>query len=256
MTAGDRERRRIASPIWLLSALAWGALLAGAMGVAGLSHCEAMAADSVTDVLRALLAANPVSSLATGWALMLIAMMSPTLIAPLAHVHRRSFKHRRLRSISLFVFGYGSVWIAAGAALSTLQLMAMAWAPHSLWPAVAAALVAGVWQCSPLKQLCLNRSHNHTELAAFGIAADRDALGFGLMHGVWCVGSCWALMLVPMLLVHGHMLAMVAVSIVMIGERLEHARPLGWRLRGPGKLMRIAMARTRMMVSPRQSAGA
>jgi predicted metal-binding membrane protein len=247
MSARDREYRRVAFPVVLLSALGWVALVAGSVGLTDLTHCHAMGEVSATDSLRAMLASNPVPSLATGWVLMLIAMMSPTLIAPVLHVYRRSFRHRRLRSILLFVLGYGAIWMAAGAVLTALQLILSAMAPHSYGPAVAAGLLALVWQCSPLKQRCLNRGHNHSELAAFGAAADRDALVFGITHGGWCVGSCWALMLLPMLLVQGHMLMMVAVTIVMVGERFESPGPLRWRLRGPGKLFRIVLAQTRAM---------
>jgi predicted metal-binding membrane protein len=252
MSASARERRRVASPILLLSALGWIALLAGSTGMTGLSHCQAMGSASTVDSLRALLAMNSIPSLMMGWALMLIAMMSPTLIAPVLHVHQRSFRHRRLRSIALFALGYTAIWMVAGAVLLTLQWVLNALAPQSYWPAIVAGLVALLWQCSPMKQRCLNRGHNHSELAAFGVAADRDALGFGITHGVWCVGSCWALMLFPMLLAQGHTIMMMAMTIVMVGERLERPSPLRWRLRGPGRLLRIAVAQIWLMALSRQ----
>ena len=113
--------------------------------------------------------------------------------------------------------------------------------------------MAFVWQCSPIKQRCLNRSHNRRELAAFGIAADLDALRFGITHGAWCVGSCWALMLFPIMVSQGHIAAMAAVSFVMLSDRLEQPRPLRWRLRVPGKLMRIVVPQTRIRLQGMQS---
>jgi predicted metal-binding membrane protein len=193
-----------------------------------------------------LLAMNPISSMMAGWALMLVAMMSPTLITPIRHVIERSFKRRRARSVTLFVVGYAAIWMAAGVVLLAAMLMLNVLVPQSYFPAVGVGIIALVWQCSPIKQRCLNRSHNHRELAAFGIAADLDALRFGVMHGVWCVGSCWALMLFPMLLSQGHFAAMAVVTVVMISERLEQPRPLSWRLRFPGKLMRILVAQSRI----------
>jgi predicted metal-binding membrane protein len=252
MTADQRERRRIAGALLLASAVGWTALLSGPWGEAGLAYCRSMGMTWTWPSFRALLAISPLSALALDWTLMLVAMMTPTLIAPVLHVHRRSFKSRRIRSIALFALGYAAVWMAAGVVLVTVQLMANASAPEAVWPAATAALLALVWQCSPLKQRCLNRSHNHSELAAFGLAADRDALGFGLTHGAWCVGSCWALMLLPMLLGHAHLAAMIVVTIVMIGERLEAPAPLRWRLRGPGKLMRIVIAQMRQMLPGRR----
>jgi predicted metal-binding membrane protein len=199
-----------------------------------------------------LLAMNPPSSLAAGWAVMLLAMMLPTLIAPIGHVVERSFKSRRARSVILFVIGYAAIWMMAGIVILAVQLALNVIAPQSYLPAAAVGLIAFLWQCSPIKQRCLNRGHNHRELAAFGMAADRDAFSFGITHGLWCVGSCWALMLFPMLVAQGHLAAMAAVSFLMISERLEEPEPLGWRLRLRGKLMRIAIAQTRIRLHPQR----
>jgi predicted metal-binding membrane protein len=193
-----------------------------------------------------MLAMNPVSSLIVGWALMLVAMMSPTLIAPIRHVIERSFKRRRARSVMLFVAGYAAIWMAAGAVSMVAVLIFNLLLPQSFLPAAAVGIIAFVWQCSPIKQRCINRGHNHRELAAFGIAADLDALRFGISHAVWCFGSCWALMLFPMVLSQGHFAAMALVTYVMTSERLEQPTPLSWRLRFSGKLMRIAVAQTRI----------
>jgi predicted metal-binding membrane protein len=144
------------------------------------------------------------------------------------------------------VAGYAVIWMAAGIVLLAAVLLLSLFLPQSYAPAIGVALIALVWQCSPIKQRCLNRSHNHRELAAFGLAADLDALRFGITHGVWCVGSCWALMLFPMLLSQGHFAAMAVVTLLMTSERLEQPRPLNRRLRFSGKLVRIAIAQTRI----------
>src|SRR3546814_20852665 len=64
--------------------------------------------------------------------------------------------------------------------------------PMSYIPALVVGIIALVWQFSPVKQRCLNRGHDHRPLAAFGWRAHRDALLFGSVHGIWCVGSGWA----------------------------------------------------------------
>jgi len=109
-------------------------------------------------------------------------------------------------------------------------------------PLALVALIAVIWQSSPIKQRCLNRNHAHTELAAFGWAADLDALRFGWRHGVWCFGSCWALMLLPMLISRGHIAAMAAVTLWLFAERLERPTPPQWRWHGPDKALRIVIA--------------
>ena len=249
MILSSRERARINIPILLVSLLAWMMLLVDPRSIMTLTHCPVTDSGASAASLQMLLAMNPPASLLAGWALMLVAMMLPTLIAPIGHIVKRSFKHRRAWSIALFILGYVAIWMATGGVLLSVRLALSLLVPLSFVPAVVVGLVAFVWQCSPVKQRCLNRNHNHRELAAFGLAADLDALRFGITHGVWCVGSCWALMLFPMLLPEGHLAAMAAVSFLMISERLETPQPLSWRLRLRGKLMRIVIAQTRIRLN-------
>jgi predicted metal-binding membrane protein len=141
------------------------------------------------------------------------------------------------------------IWIAAGGGLMPMALAIAALAPHPFMGAAAAIAAAFLWQCSPIKQRCLNRCHAQPELAAFGRAADVDALRFGARHGLWCVGSCWALMLVPVLLPRGHLVAMAAVTVLVAAERLERPRLPSWRPRGLGKAARIVAWRARAMAA-------
>lgn len=201
--------------------------------------------------LQMLFAMNSPGALAAGWALMLVAMMSPLLIPPIWYIRIRSFTHRRARSVLLFVAGYGAVWMTVGAVLLMMALAINYFAPQSYLPAIGVALIALVWQFSPVKQRCLNRCHAHTALAAFGTAADVAALRFGTSHGIWCVGSCWALMLFPMLLPQGPLLAMAVVTVLIFSERLEQPRPPSWRFRGMGKAIRIMVAQAQIQLQAR-----
>ncbi|MGO9339445.1 MAG: DUF2182 domain-containing protein [Terracidiphilus sp.] len=185
------------------------------------------------------------ASLAAGWALMLAAMMSPALIQPVRHIQLRSFVRRRVRLVTLFVLGYVAIWMGIGCVLLVFQLLIAIIAPQSWLPVGVVLLLAIVWQCSPTKQRCLNRCHAHLELAAFGPAADFGALRFGVIHCLWCAGSCWALMFASMLLPRWHIVAM-AIAAALIGcERLERPQQPRWRLRGLGKVTRFVRARAR-----------
>jgi predicted metal-binding membrane protein len=246
MTMSSRRSTRINFLILLVSAIAWVMLLVNPGSIISLAHCPVTDSGASMASFQMLLAMNPMSSMAAGWGLMLVAMMSPTLIAPIGHILERSFRRRRARSVALFILGYAVIWMIAGGVLITSKLLMSLLAPQSYLPAAVVGLIAFIWQCSPAKQRCLNRGHNHRELAAFGIAADLDAFRFGITHAIWCVGSCWVLMLFPMLLSDGHFAAMAAVTFIMISERLEPPRPLGWRLCLRGKLMRIVVAQTRI----------
>jgi predicted metal-binding membrane protein len=114
-----------------------------------------------------------------------------------------------------------------------------------------AAAAAMAWQVSPGKQWCLNRCHRQPSLAAFGAAADRDALEFGLTNGLACVGACWALMFLPLFAGDGHFVMMLAVALFVFAERLESPAPPAWRWRGAGKALRIITAQARLQLTTR-----
>jgi predicted metal-binding membrane protein len=239
MIYNAKEYARLRNAVLTISLSAWIIIL---IGPHALSCC---AAKGSARSLETMFAASPAASLIMAWTLMLIAMMSPTLVPPIYHVRISSFARRQGRSIALFVAGYGAVWLAAGGVLVAAELAATWLAPQSYLPAAVAGLIALVWQASPWKQRCLNRCHSHRPLAAFGIAADWDAIRLGLEHGFWCTGSCWATMLCPMLLPQGHLVAMAAVSALMFCERLDPPRTLSWRWRGFGTVSRYLSLRLR-----------
>jgi len=248
MTYDARELARVRNPVLLLSGLTWILLLAGPFGMVGHAHFHAARSGAMPLGMsfRTLLAMNPPATLAANWLLMLVAMMAPVLIPPIRHIRQRSFRRRRARATALFVAGYAAIWMAVGAVALAIELAVKLFAPQSYLPAAAVLLLASVWQFSPIKQRCLNRCHANTAIAAFGAAADLDALRFGLRHGIWCAASCWALMLFPLLLPRGHTVAMVAVAFLIFSERLERAMPPSWRWRGLGSVTRIAIVQTRM----------
>ena len=243
-----REFARVRNTLLLVTAASWVLLLAGQSGMHMLAHCPAASCEATTfpASLQMLLAMNPPASLAAGWALMLAAMMLPVVISPLDYIRLRSFANRRVRSSALFLAGYFAIWMAAGGVLLAIEIAVKLLAPQSYLLAAVAVLIAFVWQVSPIKQRCLNRCCAYPVLSAFGGAADFDALRFGITNGAWCAGSCWALMLVPMLLPQGHLLGMAIVALLIFSERLEEPGPLCWRWRGFGRATRIVIAQAQM----------
>lgn len=239
MTRAARERSLVRTPVLLVSAVAW---ILMAVLPEGAAPCCAPHASS----LATMLARYPLSSMASSWALMLIAMMLPLMVAPVRHVRDRSFARRRWRATALFIAGYLLVWMLGGVGLWPVALTIRNLADGSTLPVIGAACVVATWQTSPPRQACLNRLHAHPHLSAFGLAADVDPLRFGLAHGAWCLGSCWALMLLPMLLGRGHIAAMVAVSLWVWGEQLEGATAPRWSLRIPTRAMRMVLAQAQM----------
>ena len=165
------------------------------------------------------------------WFLMLLAMMSPLLANAIHHLWARSLSRRRIRAIILFTVAYITVWMLVGAVLMLIaeQLKVLS----SFWEGAAFAtslVIALVWQASPWKQSCLNRCHLQPRLSAFGIAADRDCLRFGLVKGLFCVGTCWALMLLPLVVVSAGLPLMLVIGLFMLLEQYRPARPAQWRI--------------------------
>ena len=171
------------------------------------------------------------------WAIMMVAMMVPSA-APMILLHARIDKapsqHRRTIHTLLFALAYLLVWggFSAAAALAQAVLVsagtvsAMALAVGDRILAAALLFVAAAYELTAAKRLCLDKCQapmifilKHWKPGAAG------ALQLGLTHGLYCLGCCWALML--LLFVGGVMnLAWVALlGIIVLGEKLA---PPGW----------------------------
>lgn len=142
------------------------------------------------------------------WSVMMVAMMLPSAL-PMVRLFVRSSRRsasamRATLLTGTFVAGYLLVWTAfsAGAALlqALLRSRALLGPEMSLqhpWLAAAVLLVAGVYQFTRLKHACLSHCQSPLEfiLTQWREGA-RGAMSMGLRHGLYCVGCCWALMLV------------------------------------------------------------
>jgi predicted metal-binding membrane protein len=211
-----------------------------------IEHCHVSDSGPSAASLEMLLEMNPISSQLLGWGLMVVAMMLPKLTIPILHIYSSSLKRRRLSLSMLFVSGYLAVWMIVGVVMISVILVLHLFMPGSYLPAIGMGLVAIVWQFSPLKQRYLNRGHEHRILPAFGWTANRDALLFGVTHGIWCVCAGWAIMLFPMLLPVGHNFAMLVVTGIMLSEHLEHPKVPRWRIDFQAKLFRIIIAQAQI----------
>lgn len=235
--------------LWLLVTgttilVAWALLMFGSSVFSLPAFCSARgwSAPPLSASLELALLVNSPGKLATGWTLMVLAMMLPLAIGPLWHVRERSFARRRGRSTALFVAGFVAVWMLAGVILQTVALLARLMVPEPLACLGLAVAVALLWQVSPVKQRFLNRCHQRPPLAAFSFAADLDAFAFGVRNGAACAGVCWASMLAMLLTGQGRLPAMVVVTLFSLAEAIEDPAPLAWRWRGGAKALRILAA--------------
>lgn len=233
-----------------ISILVWLVLIINPGHILGMKHCHVSTSGLSTVSFQMLLEMNPVSSQLIGWGLMVIAMMLPKLILPIQFIYIQSLKRHRFLNALLFVLGYITTWMIVGVFMIGIIMFSNLWMPMSYIPALIVIFIAIIWQYSPIKQRFLNLGHNHRILSAFGLYSMRDSLSSGFSHGISCVGAGWALMLFPMLLPYGHILAMIIITFIMIAEHLEHPRIPEWGFNPRLKLIKIIIAQTKIKLMP------
>jgi predicted metal-binding membrane protein len=148
------------------------------------------------------------------WTAMMAAMMLPSA-APIVLLYGR--RSNALNS-TLLMAGYVLVWAAVGLVAYELSMRIMDPADG----AVAAVLIAaGLYQLTPLKSACLKRCRSPLDFLVTHWRGGRTgALRLGAEHGAYCVGCCWALMLV--LVVAGAMglVWVIAIALAVAAEKL------------------------------------
>ncbi len=179
---------------------------------------------------RFLIATNPPSTILQLWLIMLAAMMTPLIAAPMAYVRASSLVARRWRAVAIFLSGYFGVWT-----LAAVPVLAIAFALRLLAGGVAAAALAAcgialLWSACPYQQAARNRGHRLRRIGLFGVQAVCDSFLFGARLGAWCLLSCWAWMLVPLFASRAHLLAMLAVTTILMAERLQGPGVPHWRI--------------------------
>jgi predicted metal-binding membrane protein len=175
------------------------------------------------------------------WVAMMAAMMFPAA-APMVVMYGR-MQRRQPVTVALFTGSYIALWIAFGALAFLLGALVEDQASRSEWVATNWAraggvllVLAGIYQLTPLKDLCLR--HCRTPMA-FVMSHWRDgragAVRMGVTHGLYCMGCCWLLFLVLVPLGVMNVAAMVAVAFVVFAEKVM---PWG---RGFGRVAAVAM---------------
>jgi predicted metal-binding membrane protein len=147
------------------------------------------------------------------WVVMMIGMMTPS-VAPMVLLYvaiarqeraRRASDHTHFASAGWFLAGYLLTW-SAFAFAATLAQWLLEWRAW-ITPMMAgtgrvlgglALIAAGLYQWLPVKQACLYSCRaplafvqRHGGFQPTG----RGSLRLGVLHGLDCIGCCWALML-------------------------------------------------------------
>jgi predicted metal-binding membrane protein len=195
-------RRQTTGALVLASALAWGFVLFGPDGMG----------------------AGPVTFVAA-WGAMMAAMMLPSA-APLVLLYSRGGPARATAALTA---GYLLVWTLAGVpAYVAHELLPMAVGPVAL-------AAAGVYQLTPLKTVCLKGCRTPGDFLVQ--RWDRSAIRLGIEHGAWCLGCCWALMAVLVLVGSMGLLWVVGVAALVAVEKLNRHGVAFARLTGVALLI-------------------
>jgi predicted metal-binding membrane protein len=253
--AGDSAARGRASigaarvrgvPVVVLAAIAaaWvAAIAAQASGAAGVVHHDEVLADGPPPASAVLL-------FLAGWQVMTAAMMLPSSL-PLLRMFAAASAPApgRGRALAAFLAAYALIWSAFGtlafagdAALHAL-VNATPWLEAHEWaigPSV--LMLAGAFQFSSLKDACLRACRHpasfmnrHYRRGAAG------AFELGWRHGAFCVGCCWALMLVMFALGVASLIWMALLTALMVHEK---TRPSGARTVPLTGVMLLALGST------------
>jgi len=170
------------------------------------------------------------------WQVMVAAMMLPSslpMVRLFTHAARRQEHSGRI--VAAFLGGYALVWAACGGAAFAADVAvhraggAVGWLDSHPWLAPAAALAgAGAFQFSGLKDRCLDQCrHPGPFLMRHYRRGARGGFDLGRRHGLFCIGCCWALMALMLVMGAASLVWMAGLGAVMYYERAgRHGRRL------------------------------
>ena len=185
------------------------------------------------------------------WSVMMIGMMTPSA-APMILIYARVARHASARGTpfapsAFFYLGYLLAWTGF-ALLATLSQWALEWA-LLLSPMMASSsplfgglllVVAGLYQWTPLKYACLSQCQSPLVFIQRhgGFRGERKAaFSLGLRHGIYCIGCCWALMILLFVAGVMNLLWIAALATLVLAEKLIPGRLLQ---RGAGVALIVA----------------
>jgi predicted metal-binding membrane protein len=179
------------------------------------------------------------SAFVAAWAVMMAAMMLPSalpMIGLYAATQRRPSAAVGVpgASVAVFTLVYLALWAATGVPLYFASVALSAITPDARACGVAVVLVvAGVFQFSPLKHRCLRQCRGPLVfmLGHWGVGW-RGTLSLGWAHAVYCLGCCWALMVVLVAAGAMGLVWVLFVAALVVAEKILPGGP--WIARAAG----------------------
>lgn len=187
------------------------------------------------------------------WWVMMIAMMVPSA-APMILLYARVFRHGQSRGqitealvpTAFFAGGYLACWLGFSALATATQFaLERAGLVHGMWMwstnrwlTAGLLIAAGLFQLTPLKAACLDHCRSPASFLSLNWRPGRSgALRLGLVHGTYCLGCCWALMLLLFAAGIMNLVWIAGLSILVLVEKIA---PFGARLASPISALLIA----------------
>lgn len=180
------------------------------------------------------------------WAVMMGSMMLPSAI-PVLLIHRRISAKRDPKTQNAgrwFLSGYLLTWAMFSMAAATLQWVFQRADVLSHMLRIQAPLVsggillaAGFFQLTPLKAVCLRKCRTPMGFFLTEWQPGRaGAFHMGLKHGKYCVGCCWAIM---MILFVGGVMSLSIIAVLSGIVALEKLAPRGEEISRSGGVLLI-----------------
>ncbi len=232
----DRLAISVAAALLTLAAVSWLAsyylmpLMAGAgmmsMGVAGIVSSLSFSSVGIFEIV---------------WVIGMAAMMFPAMIPIVLFYNKVATKQEsnpflaRVVGTPLFLSGYLIMYavLGIGAYLAVYEGINLSMgfsdlATLAILASSAILIITGVYQFTPLKSRCL--SNCASPIGFFAVHLQKGMVGsvrMGLRHGIYCVGCCWAFMLV-MLAVGAMSIPVMAVLAGVIAVEKVVVRGAAW----------------------------
>jgi predicted metal-binding membrane protein len=218
-----------------LIALAWLTLTVWEQSPYGryLDHGEWLQSGFAAIVCRELPAGSvllPALFYVAGWALMIVAMMLPTTLQLLAIFARLTAgRADGWLLLTLVIVGYLLIWTVFGlvAHAADMGLQAIVanngFLSFNGWIiSVILLAIGGIFQFTRFKYHCLDKCRTPFSFVNEhwrGRAEWRQSFLLGVHHGLFCVGCCWAIMLLMFFLGTGSVGWMLGIGAVMAIEK-------------------------------------
>lgn len=166
------------------------------------------------------------------WLVMCVAMMLPTaapMVLTFADVTSTRLAGRALLGrVAVFAGAYLAVWGAFSVAATLLQwalhgaaLMTPGMVSASPWLSGGLLILAGLYQFTPIKDLCLTACRNPmTWFMGHWRSGTAGAWHMGLRHGLFCLGCCWALMLLMFFAGVMNLVWVALLAALMLAEKV------------------------------------